>query len=850
LTQDPTTGNNKIKIPVKRPGMVLKTKTPRLKIKPKAIITLACGLCKNPISDTNPLLTCKNCGKQLCSICENKIDKEEIYLDGDNKHSLDQEFPLCLKCYTLNIGKQKERISIHRRYKQLNDSLPENPDIWFSTGERFIGSDRFYLAAMCFNEAIKMDKEYTSKIIKNWNNTGTRLISESRSVEAVQCFDEALILNEKLEDVWLNRGKTLESLGRTKEAIASFNKVIELNEQNFEAYSHKGFLLASEKDQDGFNKNIKAALDLKSSSDLVWLYKTKAHLVLNQFKDAVNSSEQALKINPDNVEALINKCEGLTNSNECLSAVECSKKILELDPDNVKGFYCKAKALLGLGKNKEALELFDEVLKRDPNGETINYNEIINNTLQAGGIERVKEELEFDLDIQQAQLSPKKPLTPEETHLLELEREKHEKEERRKLQEEERRLLAETERLKGELAEEEKRKQEEEANRKQVEEKARPIREEEPLKGEERKREHEEEDAKQKLEGEQKNIPEEEEHRKIGEQVGVEADKRNQEPEEKQELKVDEIKELNEESTSNALPPSEGSVSSVQERVNELPKINELKKLYELIKDPELSAKIDQSELKSLIHENSKILKSELHELKSSGVIISNLIELYKKAGEKYKKENYLDAIKIIIEIIQEKEKYEKDFFNIEIEKLSNRLSEVDSKYPVETFNLKLIEVKKELSANNLPGVRAGIFELKKLIALAEKYYPKAKQLIENLEQKIKAIEQAGININEAKHLLNDMKKCFETNDFQKLPTLKKQCLKSIEESRIKYKKLLEDIKMAQNQNVQLKNNGIDDLDCKHLLKKSKMMVIAGQYDEAKTLISKCIERSNELIKK
>jgi tetratricopeptide (TPR) repeat protein len=801
LAQDPPTGNNKIKIPVRKPGMVLKTKTPKLKVKTKSAITLVCRLCKNPISDTNALLTCKSCGKHLCSICENKIDKEEIYIDGDDKHKLKQEFPLCEECYKFNLDKQKEQINIHRRYKQLNDSLPESPEVWFSTAERFIGSDRFYLAAMCFNEVIKFEKEYTERIIENWKNTGLRLLSESRPVEAVQCFDEALILNENLEDIWLNRGKTLVTLGRIKESLASFNKVIELNDKNFEAYSYKGFLLAFKNDQDGFDKNIKIAMDLNPNSEIVWLNKTKAHLVLKQFKDALNSSEKALNIKPDNIEALMCKCEGLTNSSEYLSAVECSKKILEQNVDNVKAINCKAKAFLGLGKNKEALELFEEVLKRDPNGEIVDYNEILNNTIQAGGIERVKQELEFDLDIQQKKLGSDKPLTPEQTHLLELEREKQKKEERRRLLEEERQLLVEKERLEKQLANEEKEKQKiKDKEIEDIEEKEKEEQEQEPKQGEIHKTE-------------------------------------------KPRIK-------DEEPISTTPPQQEDAKNSVKQNVNELPTIDELEKLYQLMKDPELSAKIDQSELKTLIHENSKLIKSELQNLKSSGVIISNLIELYKKAGEKYKKENYLEAIEIIIEILKEKEKHEKEIFNDEINKLSTIISEMGSKLPIETFNEKLKEVKKALSENNLTNIRHEIDEIIKSIAIREKYYPKAKQLIENLEQKIGTIEKAGINVNEAKSFYDEMKQCLEGNDFQELSILKKRCLKSIEESRTKYKALLEDIKLAQNQNEQLKKNGIDDLECKHLLKKSKMMVIAGNYDVAKTLLSECIERSNDLIKK
>ena len=742
----------KTNIPVKKPGIKIKTKAPVVKVRTLGKKKIFCRICKNPITETNTLLTCKSCNKNFCDICEKKIEKQFVYQEGDKKHDLEQTYPLCSNCYKLNINRQIEQITMKRRFKQLNDSLPSDPEIWYSTGERFINSEKFYLASMCFNEAFKLDKNtnMNQKIVKNWEKISNKLLSESRLVEAVQCLDEALILDSKLPPLWLLRGKTLEALARFKEAIASFNKVLEMEDKNKEALSRKGYLLAMLKDKHGFDQCFSKAVENNPNEILVWHLKAKGHLILDESQQAFESAEHALKLEPENFDCKLIKCEALNNLNNSSDALVYSEKVLTIEPRNVLGLKCKGDALYKLGKNEDAMKIYTEILQLDPYGDNIDPN-IIQTNLQnmLGGTEGSKpdEIKKPGTEYEKAQ----RPLTPEETYLQEAE-----------------------------------------------------------------KRRKEELEKKQKEQKEQKDL-----------ESARSTQTEKQEPEHEREESV---------------------LIKKGELITEFPTIEELKILYNQLKSPEESTRLDQAEVRTFIQDQSKLLKQDLKELKETGHVISNLTHLYKKAGSKFKKENYLEALRIIIDVIEVKEEYEKKIIESELNKISNKLIEMKMNFPVEELQKRINQIKSELNEKKFNEIKEMIIGVKKQIALIEKYYPKAKQLIKSLEQKIKTIEQAGFNVSTPMNILNQMKQCFETNDYQKLPELKNDCLKSIEKSRDIYKNLLSEIKTAQKQYNLISKQGMEDDECKKLLKKAKMLVISGDYEEARKMISGCVERTNKLI--
>ncbi len=763
-----TVNDNNSLQPVKRTTTLIRTKAPVVKLKAVTKKRDECRQCKNLITNANPILICKSCGKRFCETCEKEIEKQDAYIDGDKKYQLAHLYPLCSDCYKLSTKKQIERITLNRRFKQLNESLPQNPEVWFGTGERFIKSEMFHLAAMCFREALKMDSKLKTHAIQTWKELGKDLLSRSRTVEAVHCLDEILLLDDGLVDVWLQRGKILEQLGRDNEAIASYNKIIEMDNKNVEAFIRKGFLKAKAGDKKAFDACFTTAIRIEPEHELLWLLKAKGHLVLKEYNDSLMSSERLLKIKPNNIEVSIIKCKTLLNLERYHEALATSEKVLKIEPQNILCLKLKADTLYHLGKGKDAVQLYVDVLKSDPDEKFINISEVQDDLKRIN--QGQKKPKPMSVEVPQQKTPTTRELTPEETHLRELDREKREKEERRRIE-----RKAEEVEVDGEFKDEEK-----------------------------------------------ADIQKEELRKETLEKLG----------------KIDEIEEIKE-------------IVKI-EKIERMPTLAQLKELYEQLQNLE-GQKLDEStenEIKGFIKDQSKLLKSELQELRSSGLLISHLIKLYKEAGVKFKKENYLEAIRIIIEIIERKDEYEKELIDDELKKLSTKLNEIGTLFPTNALNTKLNQLKNVYNDKDFSTNYEEIMALKKQIALTEKYFPKAKQLITGLEQKIASLERSGFKIAAATEILGQMKECFNSNDYQTLPRLKNECLKAIEGSRDIYKKLLEEIKDAQKNNELLKSQGINDNECKQLLKKAKMLVISGDYDQAQELITKCVERSQNLIKK
>ncbi|MFW9876122.1 MAG: tetratricopeptide repeat protein, partial [Candidatus Thorarchaeota archaeon] len=338
--------------------------------------TPVCNQCKSPITLENKLLRCHDCERAFCEKCEKKIAKEDSFYDGFENHKLYIAYILCEDCYKININREKELLTMHRRFLQLRDTLPQDPETWFSTAERFKDSGLYDLARLCFNEAINIKDDYINKVIDIWQATGSRLYSESRFEEAISCFDEALSLDAKLENAWLNKGKSLESTGNLSEALVSFDKVLRLNDKNVEALSKKGYVLGKMKNPKGAEKCFNLALEFDSNNEFVWLNKAQYHIDADEYPKAIESANSALKINSDNEFSWVAKWQGLMNIEDYSNAIDCCNEILTRGPDSAIGWKCYGDTLLKLDKFDEAVEAYDKSLRSDPMGRVIDVNEI------------------------------------------------------------------------------------------------------------------------------------------------------------------------------------------------------------------------------------------------------------------------------------------------------------------------------------------------------------------------------------------------------------------------------------------------------------------------------------------
>ena len=99
-----------------------------------------------------------------------------------------------------------------------------------------------------------------------------------------------------------------------------------------------------------------------------WNFINKANVLINleRFSEALEASEEAIRIAPNIALGWNNKAAALDNLGRYLEALEASDEAIRLDPNLAMAWYNKGVALTGLGKNTEALEAIDNSIELDP----------------------------------------------------------------------------------------------------------------------------------------------------------------------------------------------------------------------------------------------------------------------------------------------------------------------------------------------------------------------------------------------------------------------------------------------------------------------------------------------------
>ena len=77
--------------------------------------------------------------------------------------------------------------------------------------------------------------------------------------------------------------------------------------------------------------------------------------------------DKALSINPNDVDALLNKGTALGGLGQNEQALKYFDKLLAINPNDVEALYNKGAVLLSLGRYQQAIEYFDKVLAINPN---------------------------------------------------------------------------------------------------------------------------------------------------------------------------------------------------------------------------------------------------------------------------------------------------------------------------------------------------------------------------------------------------------------------------------------------------------------------------------------------------
>jgi tetratricopeptide (TPR) repeat protein len=186
-------------------------------------------------------------------------------------------------------------------------SLAQKGDLSYSEG--------LYDAALAaYNGSVGQDP-YNSVV---WNKLGMTQAQLRQYGGAVDSFDQAVKLDPYFGKAWVNKGDALTNLGKTGDATDAYDRAIAINPNDLRALVNKGVNSQELGKQDEAQKVFTEVIrisdkeirthpnDAKFDAEL-WTYRALAFTKLGRYREALQSYDEALSIDPKHIEALKNK---------------------------------------------------------------------------------------------------------------------------------------------------------------------------------------------------------------------------------------------------------------------------------------------------------------------------------------------------------------------------------------------------------------------------------------------------------------------------------------------------------------------------------------------------------------
>lgn len=176
---------------------------------------------------------------------------------------------------------------------------PDNPCALHNLG-CFLANHGSQLAALCFRRSFKIDKEFYQARF----NLGLCLAGEDKHEQALMHFETSLIQSDNDPEIRFHLALSLIALGNNVRAIKELLKVVESEEKNDAAWHHLGSCYHEQ----GF------------------------------LEEAEKAFAQAIKLNPEHVEAILSLASLLMRQKRNREAKLLMKRALQLDHTQANSF--------------------------------------------------------------------------------------------------------------------------------------------------------------------------------------------------------------------------------------------------------------------------------------------------------------------------------------------------------------------------------------------------------------------------------------------------------------------------------------------------------------------------------
>ncbi|MFG6104858.1 tetratricopeptide repeat protein [Leptothoe sp. EHU-05/26/07-4] len=208
--------------------------------------------------------------------------------------------------------------------------------------------------------------------------------------EAIKLFQEVIAVQPRNQEAWLIRSICLMLLGELEKADRSFDRTLD-KKDTFEPYYYKALIAFVQSNYEDAYYHIETALEFKDCQfSEIWFDKARILEKLGYFDDAIEAYDQAIKIQPSNHAAKINRSLLLTdeqeNSSELVGrafalalrkrtkdAIAYVDRALELEPQNPITWQLRGNLMQADKNYPAAIQAYQKALSIDENLEESHY---------------------------------------------------------------------------------------------------------------------------------------------------------------------------------------------------------------------------------------------------------------------------------------------------------------------------------------------------------------------------------------------------------------------------------------------------------------------------------------------
>ena len=259
--------------------------------------------------------------------------------------SISKALQLAAKSYQANRFNQAELL-----YRQVLKEQPQHPEALYGLAILAQKTDRLQIAEKLLNDAVSVQPE----LFKAWFSLGNLHQASGHFPEAELAYQRAIDLKPDTAPLYNNLGYTLQLQGKLEKAIACYQKALEIDPNCIEADVNWGNILhaqgklSPEKQLHYAQLNHQLGVARKQAKD---------------FQNAITYYRQAIKLQPDLMEAHYQLGLALVAGGELEAAINCYEKVLGFNSHHGESY-------IGLGqiyqiqhKFKEAATAYRQGLK-------------------------------------------------------------------------------------------------------------------------------------------------------------------------------------------------------------------------------------------------------------------------------------------------------------------------------------------------------------------------------------------------------------------------------------------------------------------------------------------------------